>query len=404
MNPFIRSLHPYPFQKLAELLEGLTPNPEKPLIRLTIGEPQHESPQCVLDKLADSLKSGVNKYPNTKGELPLRKAIAEWTKHRFHLDSIDPETQVLPVTGTREALFAITQTLVGEKSNTLVVSPNPFYQIYEGAGILAGAELYYLPCGPETRYQINYQDISDDVWQRCEVLFVCSPSNPSGTVTTLDDYAYLLEKAREFDFTIVADECYSEIYFDNKPPLGLLEACQQLGNTSYDHCLIFQSLSKRSNLPGLRSGFVAGDANILKPFLLYRTYQGCSMPIHHQEASVVAWQDEEHVEKNRDIYTRKFTSVLEILTPIMKVSKPEAGFYLWPELDIDDETFCTELYKQESVLVLPGSYLGRQINDYNPGSKHVRMALVAEESQCVEAAQRIRHFITNNQHLMTKYQ
>ncbi|MBJ7552970.1 succinyldiaminopimelate transaminase [Marinomonas spartinae] len=404
MNPFIRSLHPYPFQKLAELLEGLTPNPEKPLIRLTIGEPQHESPQCVLDKLADSLKSGVSKYPNTKGELPLRKAIAEWAKKRFHLSAIDPESQILPVTGTREALFAITQTLVGEKSNALVVSPNPFYQIYEGAGILAGAELHYLPCGPETNYQINYQDISDDVWQRCEVLFVCSPSNPSGSVTTLDDYAYLLEKARTFDFTIVADECYSEIYFDNKPPLGLLEACQQLGNTSYDHCLIFQSLSKRSNLPGLRSGFVAGDANILKPFLLYRTYQGCSMPIHHQEASIVAWQDEEHVEKNRDIYTRKFTSVLEILAPIMKVSKPEAGFYLWPELEIDDETFCTELYQQESVLVLPGSYLGRQINGYNPGSKHIRMALVAEEAQCVEAAQRIRHFITNNQHLITKHQ
>lgn len=397
MNPLIHSLHPYPFQKLAELLEGLTPNPDKPLIRLTIGEPQHESPQFVLDKLASSLKSGVSKYPSTKGEQPLLNAIAEWTKTRFHLDKVNPVTQVLPVTGTREALFAITQTLVGKKENPLVISPNPFYQIYEGAGILAGAELHYLPCGPDTHYQVDYKKISDDIWQRCEVLFVCSPNNPSGSVTTLDDYAYLIEKAKTFDFTIVADECYSEIYFDNKPPLGLLEACQQLGNTDYENCLIFHSLSKRSNLPGLRSGFVAGDAKILKPFLLYRTYQGCSMPIHHQEASIVAWQDEKHVAQNRDIYERKFASVLEILSPVMKVSKPEAGFYLWPELEMDDETFCTELYKQEGVLVLPGSYLGREVNGYNPGSNHVRMALVAEESQCVEAAKRIRHFLTTKE-------
>lgn len=393
MNPFIHSLHPYPFQKLAELLEGLSPNPEKSLIKLTIGEPQHEAPAIVLDTLAKSL-SGVSKYPSTKGELPLRNAMSEWTKRRFKLDNLDPDTEILPVTGTREALFAITQTLVGEKQNSLVVSPNPFYQIYEGAGILAGAELHFLPCGAKTNYKVDYQLVDDSIWQRCEVLFVCSPNNPSGTITTLDQYAYLIEKANTFNFTIVADECYSEIYFGDQAPLGLLEACQILGHTDYNHCLIFQSLSKRSNLPGLRSGFVAGDASILKPFLLYRTYQGCAMPIHHQDASIAAWNDEEHVIKNREIYTRKFDSVLGILSPIMSVSKPEAGFYLWPELNMKDEDFCTLLYQEESVVVLPGSYLGREVEGVNPGDRHIRMALVAEESECVEAAKRIKDFLS----------
>jgi len=395
MNPLIHSLHPYPFQKLAELLEGLTPNPEQPLIKLTIGEPQHEAPAIVVDTLANSL-SGVSKYPSTKGELPLRSAISEWTKRRFKLDELNPDTQILPVSGTREALFAITQTLVGEKDQPLVVSPNRFYQIYEGAGILAGADLHFLPCGSETKYKIDYQSVCDDVWKRCEVLFVCSPNNPSGTVTTLEEYAYLIEKAKTFNFTIVADECYSEIYFGDQAPLGLLEACQILGNKDYKHCLIFQSLSKRSNLPGLRSGFVAGDASILKAFLLYRTYQGCAMPIHHQDASIAAWNDEKHVIQNREIYTRKFNSVLEILSPLMKVSKPEAGFYLWPEINMSDEEFCKSLYQEEAVLVLPGSYLGREINDNNPGSGHVRMALVAEEFECVEAAKRIRAFLKRN--------
>ncbi|WP_137170245.1 succinyldiaminopimelate transaminase [Marinomonas sp. FW-1] len=393
MNPLIHSLHPYPFQKLAELIEGLAPNPEKPLIKLTIGEPQHEAPAIVLDTLAKSL-AGVSKYPSTKGELPLRQAISNWATKRFNLKALNPDTEILPVTGTREALFAITQTLVGEKQNALVVSPNPFYQIYEGAGILAGAKLHFLPCGAETNYRVNYQEVSDQVWQQCEVLFVCSPNNPSGSITTLEEYAYLIEKAKIFNFTIVADECYSEIYFGDQPPLGLLEACDKLGHTDYKHCLIFQSLSKRSNLPGLRSGFVAGDASILKPFLLYRTYQGCAMPIHHQDASIAAWNDEEHVIKNRQIYTRKFDSVLEILSPVMPISKPEAGFYLWPELNMTDEEFCTSLYQEESVLVLPGSYLGREDNGRNPGSRHVRMALVAEESECVEAAKRIRDFLS----------
>ena len=392
MNPFIHSLHPYPFQKLAELLAGLTPNPDKPLIKLTIGEPQHEAPKAVVETLKNSL-SGVSKYPSSKGELALREAIAEWTKQRFSLSELCPESQVLPVTGTREALFAITQTLVGEKSPSLVLSPNPFYQIYEGAGILAGADLHFLPCGSDNQYKVDYQAVSDKVWQNCELLFVCSPNNPSGTVTTLEDYEFLLKKAQQHNFTIVADECYSEIYFGDQAPLGLLEACQKLGNLDYKNCLIFQSLSKRSNLPGLRSGFVAGDASLLKPFLLYRTYQGCAMPIHHQQASITAWQDEAHVMENRAIYQRKFTQVLDILSPVMAAQKPEAGFYLWPEISMQDEDFCKALYQEEAVLVLPGSYLGRTVNGSNPGSHHVRMALVAEESECVEAAQRIRNFI-----------
>ncbi|AEF55664.1 succinyldiaminopimelate transaminase [Marinomonas posidonica] len=393
MNPFIDSLHPYPFQKLAELLEGLQPNPDKTLIKLTIGEPQHQAPQVALDALADNL-NGVSKYPSTKGELALRQSITEWTKTRFKLNSLNPDTQVLPVTGTREALFAITQTLVGEKPSPLVISPNPFYQIYEGAAILAGANRHFLPCDANNQYKIDYQAVTDNIWQNCEILFVCSPNNPSGTVTTLEEYAFLIEKAKQFNFTIVADECYSEIYFGEDAPLGLLEACQILGHLDYQHCLIFQSLSKRSNLPGLRSGFVAGDASLLKPFLLYRTYQGCAMPIHHQQASIAAWNDERHVMENRQIYTRKFDAVLDILEPVMQVSKPEAGFYLWPQLTMSDEEFCTALYQEEAVLVLPGSYLGREVNGHNPGSQHARMALVAEESECTEAAHRIKAFLS----------
>lgn len=397
MNPLIHSLHPYPFQKLADLLASIEPNPALSLIKLTIGEPQHEAPSIVLQTLKDSL-DGVSKYPATKGEAGLRNAIADWAKRRFNVTKLDPETQVIPVTGTREALFAITQALVGKKEQPLVVSPNPFYQIYEGAGILAGAELHYLPCDASNHYKIDYQAVSDDVWQRCELVFVCSPNNPAGSVTTLEEYEFLINKAKQFDFAIIADECYSEIYFDEKP-LGLLDACIQLGNDDFENCLIFQSLSKRSNLPGLRSGFVAGDANLLKPFLLYRTYHGCAMPVHHQHASITAWNDEAHVANNRTIYQRKFDQVLDILSPVMNVSKPEAGFYLWPQLPMNDEEFCIKLYQEESVLVLPGSYLGRDVDGHNPGQHHVRMALVAEESECVEAAQRIARFMKKHNNL-----
>lgn len=396
MNPLVHSLHPYPFEKLTELLSGITVNPEQELIKLTIGEPKHSAPKSVISALIDNLNA-VENYPGTKGTDALRSSIADWAKRRFNLNELDPASQVLPVTGTREALFAITQTLVdGSKQGALVVSPNPFYQIYEGAALLAGAQLHYLAGASSTDHKIDYTSVSDQIWEKAQVVFVCSPNNPNGYVTTLDDYKVLLEKALQFDFVIVADECYSEIYPDeSNKPLGLLEACQKLGNTSYKNCLVFHSLSKRSNLPGLRSGFTAGDANILKNFLLYRTYHGCSMPIQTQAASVIAWQDEEHVIENRRLYREKFDNVLKILSPVMQVSRPDAGFYLWLKLEMDDETFCQKLYEKEAVLVLPGSYLAREVNGINPAKGYVRIALVDTTEQCIEAAQRIRNYIEN---------
>ena len=394
MNPSINELHPYPFEKLAKLLADITPNKDLELIKLTIGEPQHPAPQFVLDTLTQNLDK-VSKYPGTKGTPELRQSIANWASKRFQLNQLNPDTQVLPVTGTREALFAITQTLVDStKPNATVISPNPFYQIYEGATILAGAKLHFLAGNPEQNYKIDYTCISNQVWQDTQIVFTCSPNNPNGYVTTLEDYEFLLKKSAEFDFTIIADECYSEIYFDeDTKPTGLLEACQKLGNPDYKNCLVFHSLSKRSNLPGLRSGFVAGDADILASFLLYRTYHGCAMALQTQMASISAWNDEGHVLENRNLYREKFEQVLEILTPVMKVNKPDAGFYLWPQLDMDDEVFCQKLYQEEAVLVLPGRYLARDVEGINPAKNHVRMALVATTQDCVEAASRIKRFM-----------
>ncbi|EAQ67530.1 Aminotransferase, class I and II [Marinomonas sp. MED121] len=394
MNPLINALHPYPFEKLAKLLADIKPNPELELIKLTIGEPQHPAPAFVLDTLTQNLDK-VSKYPGTKGTLELRQSISNWCKRRFDLTQLDANTQVLPVTGTREALFAITQTLVdSSKANPTVISPNPFYQIYEGATILAGAKLHLLAGNPEQNYKIDYSKISDQIWQDTQILFTCSPNNPNGYVTTLEDYEFLLKKSVEFDFTIVADECYSEIYFDEaQKPTGLLEACQVFGNHNYKNCLVFHSLSKRSNLPGLRSGFIAGDADILASFLLYRTYHGCAMALQTQTASISAWNDEDHVLENRNLYREKFDQVLEILQPVMKVNKPDAGFYLWPQLEMDDEAFCQKLYQEEAVLVLPGRYLAREVEGINPAKNHVRMALVATTQDCVEAARRIKRFM-----------
>lgn len=394
MNPLINELHPYPFEKLAKLLSDITPNPECDLIKLTIGEPQHPAPQFVLDTLTQNLDK-VGKYPGTKGTQELRECIANWAIKRFDLDTLNADTQVLPVTGTREALFAITQTLVdSSQKEATVISPNPFYQIYEGATLLAGAKLHFLAGNPEQNYKIDYHNISDDIWRKTQIVFTCSPNNPNGYVTTLEDYEFLLEKSFEFNFTIVADECYSEIYFDeSNKPAGLLEACKKFDNPGYKNCLVFHSLSKRSNLPGLRSGFVAGDADILAKFLLYRTYHGCAMALQTQAASISAWNDEEHVLENRALYRDKFDQVLTILSPVMKVNKPDAGFYLWPQLDMDDELFCQKLYQEEAVLVLPGRYLARDVEGINPAKNHVRMALVATTNDCVEAAQRIKRFL-----------
>jgi len=394
MNPLVNNLHPYPFEELKELLTGITPNPDKELIKLTIGEPQHPAPQFVIDTLIKNIK-GVEKYPGTKGTDELRTAIATWAKTRFNLQNLDANTQVLPVTGTREALFAITQALVdSSKKDALVISPNPFYQIYEGAALLAGAQLHFLASDPTNANKIDYSKVENDIWQKAQVVFICSPHNPNGYVTTLADYKILIEKALQFDFVLVADECYSEIYFDEQTkPLGLLEACQQLNNSDYKNCLVFHSLSKRSNLPGLRSGFTAGDADLLKAFLLYRTYHGCSMSLQIQAASISAWQDEQHVIENRRLYREKFDAVLAVLTPVLNVSRPDAGFYLWPKLTMDEEIFCQKLYEEEAVLVLPGSYLARSVEGINPAKGYVRMALVANTKNCVEAALRIKHFI-----------
>ena len=394
MNPNIDQLHPYPFQKLAALFEGVEPPAVDP-IALSIGEPRHPAPDFVLDTLGRSL-GRVAQYPGTKGLPELREAIAAWASRRFGLGNgaLDPETQVLPVNGTREALFAFAQAALAPGESPVVLSPNPFYQIYEGAALLAGATPAFINATRDGGGLPDFDSISDETWDRCQLLYVCSPGNPNGAVMSQADYRHLLEKADRHDFVIAADECYSEIYpREDLPPTGLLEACHALGRTDFNRCIVFHSLSKRSNLPGLRSGFVAGDAQRLSAFLRYRTYHGCAMPIHHQLASIDAWNDESHVVDNRAAYRRKFEAVLPILAPWLDVTMPEAGFYLWPRTPVDDETFARELFAEENVTVLPGSYLSRTSVGVNPGSNRVRMALVAEEAQCIEAATRIARFM-----------
>jgi N-succinyldiaminopimelate aminotransferase len=335
-------------------------------------------------------------YPTTLGIPELREAIAAWCERRFDVPKgwIDPARNVLPVNGTREALFAFTQTVVNRGDDALVVSPNPFYQIYEGAAFLAGAKPHYLPCLDENGFNPDFDAVSPDIWKRCQILFLCSPGNPTGALIPVETLKKLITLADEHDFVIAADECYSELYFDEQtPPPGLLSACAELGRKDFKRCVVFHSLSKRSNLPGLRSGFVAGDADILKGFLLYRTYHGCAMPVQTQLASVAAWNDEVHVRANRALYREKFDAVLEILSPVMDVQRPDGSFYLWPNVAGDDAAFCRDLFEQEHVTVVPGSYLSRDVDGVNPGAGRVRMALVAPLAECVEAAERIRAFI-----------
>ena len=391
--------------KLRQLLDGTQPQASLSPISLSIGEPQHAPPPAVLKQMVRDLKENselMGKYPISLGMPELRNTIAQWLTQRFHLNTVklDPETQILPVNGTREALFAIAQTVIDDsKPSPLVLMPNPFYQIYEGGALLAGAEPYFLNCIANTDYAPDYHAVPAEVWKRCQLLYLCSPGNPTGTVTDLDTYRYLFELADRYDFVIASDECYSELYFDEEnPPLGLLEACEHLGRHQANRCIVFHSLSKRSNLPGLRSGFVAGDPSIMRAFLQYRTYHGCAMPLHTQKASIVAWQDEEHVKHNRELYRKKFDCVLNILSPVLPVEKPQAGFYLWPEVPGTDESFTRSLYEQQNVLVLPGSYLARDSHNNNPGSKRVRMALVATIEQCELAANRVRQFIENDCH------
>ena len=397
MNPQLTRLQPYPFEKLASLKEGVTPPADKPHIPLYIGEPQHPAPAFVAQELTARLATLAN-YPLTKGTPALRESIAAWATRRFQLPagSLDPEQQILPVSGTREALFAFAQCVVDARSEPLVLLPNPFYQIYEGAALLAGAQPYFLNTLPETGFLPDLDAVPEAVWRRCQLLYLCSPGNPTGRVLPLELLNALIDQADRYDFVLAADECYSEIYFDDEqPPVGLLQACAQRGRTDFRRCVVFHSLSKRSNLPGLRSGFVAGDAEILRPFLRYRTYHGCTMPLFTQAASGKAWDDEEHVRENRERYRRKFAAVLDILRPVLEVERPDAGFYLWPPTPIDDTEFARELFARQNVTVLPGSYLSREANGINPGRNRVRMALVASLEECVEAAQRIREFVAS---------
>ena len=395
MTPNLKHLHPYPFEKLAQLKQGIVPPVDKSPIVLSIGEPAHITPQFIKDALLANLQ-GLSNYPTTKGIPELRKTIANWLTNRFHLpiETINPETQVLPVSGTREALFSFAQCLIDPTTNPVVIMPNPFYQIYEGAALLAGAETYFLNTVEANHYLPNFDTVPEEIWQRCQLIYICSPGNPSGAVMSTADHQKLLCLAEKYDFMIASDECYSELYDDeNNPPAGLLESAYALGNTSFKRCVVFHSLSKRSNAPGLRSGFVAGDADILGQYFQYRTYQGCAMPLPTQQASIKAWQDEQHVIDNRRLYREKFTAFIEILADVCVIERPPAGFYVWFKTPIADTEFAQQLFAQENITVLPGSYLSREFAGLNPGLNHVRIALVAPMDDCIVAAHRIKHFL-----------
>ena len=401
MNPNIARLHPYPFEKLAKLTAGISPDESKTHIALSIGEPKHAAPQFVLEELAKNIDT-IAQYPLTKGSPALREAITQWLTRRFRLSNtgINANDHVLPVNGTREALFAFAQAVLDNTAQAnkkaLVLSPNPFYQIYEGAALLAGADIQFMNTDASTNFEPDLDAVDDETWKRCQLIYLCSPGNPTGKVLSKKYLTRLLDLADKFDFIIASDECYSEIFPDeNNPPPGLLEVAAETGRTDFQRCVVFHSLSKRSNLPGLRSGFVAGDKNIIATFLKYRTYHGCAMPMYAQHASIAAWNDEVHVINNRAMYRVKFEKVVSILQPVINVESPDASFYLWPETPIDDQEFAKQLFEKENISVLPGSYLSRMSHNKNPGEYRIRMALVAELDQCIEAANRIKNFINN---------
>ena len=390
MNPDLARLHPYPFEKLATLFQDLEIVDKSP-IALSIGEPQHPAPAFIQTIVRDNTDL-LARYPSTLGIIELRQAIAGWLMRRYALRAVDAAHQVLPVNGTREALFAFAQAQLERQQTPLVMMPNPFYQIYEGATLLAGGEPRYLPCTDASGLKADFGAVPAADWQRCQLLYLCSPGNPTGAVLNIAEMQQLIALADRHNFIIAADECYADIYTDQPPP-GLLAACQAMGRDDFRRCVVFHSLSKRSNLPGMRAGFVAGDADVLASFLRYRTYHGCAMPMHHQLASIAAWQDDQHAADNRAQYREKFAAVLSILGDVLDVRPPDAGFYLWPRTPIDDTVFARELKRQQNVTVLPGSYLSRPVNGSNPGANHVRMALVASLDECVEGAQRIRQFV-----------
>ena len=395
MNPLLGKLHPYPFERLRALTKDIVPNPAYTPISLGIGEPKHPTPEFIKQAITANLK-GLASYPATAGDPALRQAIAGWVERRYRV-KVDPASQVLPVGGSREALFAIAQTIVDPtRAGATVVCPNPFYQIYEGAALLAGAQVAYVNSDPARNFAADWGSVSDTTWAATQLLYVCSPGNPTGAVMPLAEWQRLFELSDRHGFVIASDECYSEIYFRDEPPLGALEAAVKLGRSDYRNLIVFTSLSKRSNVPGMRSGFVAGDAALLKQFLLYRTYHGTAMGPVIQQASIAAWNDEAHVVANRDKYRAKFAQVTPLLAEVLEVALPDAGFYLWARVNGGDIDFARGLLAQYNVTVLPGSLLARDTRAGNPGSGRVRLALVAEVDECLEAARRIVSYVKAN--------
>jgi N-succinyldiaminopimelate aminotransferase len=395
VNPRLELLAAYPFERLAKLKGGVVPPAKLPHIAMSIGEPKHAPPAFVRAALERNL-GRLDSYPATIGLPETRAACAGWLARRFGT-RVDPETMVLPVTGTREALFSFVQAAVnanGAGSRPVVAMPNPFYQIYEGAALLAGAEPVFIDATAANRFQPDLDSVPPDVWRRCQVLVLCSPGNPTGAVLSLDYLQAALELAEKYDFVIASDECYAELYRDeDAPPPSLLQAALAAGRESFQRCITFHSLSKRSSVPGLRSGFVAGDPAIVRPYLLYRTYHGCAMPVPTQLASIAAWNDDAHAAHNRALYREKFAKVLPILAPLLDVREPDGAFYLWPDVQRDDEAFTRELFETQNLTILPGSYLARDSRAGNPGRNRVRISLVSPVAECVTAAERIRHFL-----------
>ena len=397
MNHRLELLTAYPFERLARLKAGQTPPASLPHIAMSIGEPKHAPPPFVIEALRQNIGK-LDSYPVTIGLPEMRAACAAWLQRRFGA-RVSPETMVLPVTGTREALFSFVQAVVSAEraAQPVVAMPNPFYQIYEGAALLAGAEPVFLNTFADHRFQPDLDTVPRETWKRCQVLFLCSPGNPTGAVLSLDYLRHALELADRYDFVIASDECYAELYRDEAaPPPSLLQAALANGHDQYQRCVVFHSLSKRSSVPGLRSGFVAGDPAILKRYLLYRTYHGCAMPVPTQLASIAAWNDDAHVVANRALYREKYARVLPILAPVLDVAEPDGAFYLWPDVQRDDEAFTRELFARQNLTILPGSYLARDTADGNPGRHRVRISLVAPVDECIVAAQRIRQFLENS--------
>ncbi len=397
MNPALDLLKPYPFERLSELKSGINPNGQLKHISLSIGEPKHKPPGFVFDAI-DHNFDGIEKYPTTRGIPELRQAIARWIEKRYNLNDaqLDPETQLLPVNGTREALFAFAQAVIDKtQKDPLVVMPNPFYQIYEGAAILAGATPYFVNACERTYYIPDFDNIPRNIWKHCQLLYICSPGNPSGEIIDKPTLQQLIKLAHHFDFIIASDECYSEIYQEeHRPPPGLLEAANDMGLTDFKNLIVFNSLSKRSNVPGLRSGFVAGDAKIIQKFLLYRTYHGSAMPVTTQHASIACWKDESHVKENRAAYREKYKAFIDILSPVLDITAPPASFYIWLKVPCgDDEKFAAKLFEDQHITVLPGSYLSRTTGQANPGAGYARIALVAPLEECIDAANRIRTYL-----------